>query len=157
MTSNDKTSSQAGLSSFVDGRAKSLPSVPAPGQPGSRFNPVVVTREEQAARRAAADVKKEAPANVVPAKSLLIKPPPGVGPKSSSEQQIAEAEELSVAGAAVGGFAEGVAQGAVEALDPEVSTHRKKVVMRPEHLAGLAALSDHQNEGLENGGNDYSR
>lgn len=47
----NRVSSQAGLAAYSGGEARSLPSVPAPGQPGSRFNPRVVSREEQAARR----------------------------------------------------------------------------------------------------------
>lgn len=59
--SRDGVSSQAGLSSHAGGQARSLPSVPAPGQPGSRFKPVVVSREEQAARRARSAVAKGGP------------------------------------------------------------------------------------------------
>lgn len=43
-------SSQAGLASYAGGVARSLPSVPAPGEPGSRFNPVVREREAQPER-----------------------------------------------------------------------------------------------------------
>lgn len=43
-------SSQAGLASYAGGAARSLSSVPAPGEPGSRFNPVVRERPAQPER-----------------------------------------------------------------------------------------------------------
>lgn len=39
-----RTNSQAGLAAHQGGARKSLPSVPPPGQPGSRFNPIVRER-----------------------------------------------------------------------------------------------------------------
>lgn len=41
---------QAGLAAYSGGAARSLPSVPAPGEPGSRFNPVVRERPAQPER-----------------------------------------------------------------------------------------------------------
>lgn len=41
-----RANSQAGLSAHSGGQAKSYPSVPSPGQPGSRFNPVVRERKQ---------------------------------------------------------------------------------------------------------------
>lgn len=50
----NRISSQAGLAAYNGGAIKSFASVPSPGEPGSRFNPRVVSREEQAARRSEA-------------------------------------------------------------------------------------------------------
>lgn len=58
VSSREGFSSQAGLASVAAGAGtKSFASVPAPGEPGSRFNPRVVSREEQAARRETAAPK----------------------------------------------------------------------------------------------------
>lgn len=101
----DGISSQAGLSSLSGGQARSLPSVPRPGEPGSRFKPVVVSREEQAARRERAAGKK----------SLGIGLPPGGTP----------APDLPRNGSPGGPGAQG------STLDPEISAVSKKLPVGP--------------------------
>lgn len=107
-------SSQAGLNSYVGGQAKTLPTVPEPGEPGSRFNPVVVSREEQAARRSAQGTPVKAAAK----KSLDIGMPPGliqgVPPEilnAAGREQRQGVEEPGVAEAAARGFAGGFVAG----------------------------------------------
>jgi hypothetical protein len=102
-----RVSSQAGLNAFAGGRAKSLPSVPAPGQPGSRSNPVVVDRGER--------VSREETAKGPRAKSLPLNMPPGMIqgiPPAVMNQTRDEESEQTVAGAAAQGFAGGFMAGA---------------------------------------------
>lgn len=111
-------SSQAGLSSFVGGQAKSLPSVPAPGRLGSRFNPRVVSREEQAERRSV----RGTPLKTVTRKSLDIGGPAliqGVPPEiMSPATQGQDQDEHGVTEAAAKGFVGGAAAGVQgQALD----------------------------------------
>lgn len=108
-------SSQSGLNAYVGGQRKTLPSVPAPGQPGSRFNPVVVSREEQAARRNG----QATPVKPAAKKSLDIGMPPGmisgVPPEimnAAGPDQGRGVEEPGVAEAATQGFAGGFVAGA---------------------------------------------
>lgn len=177
--------SQADINALRGGQAKSLPSVPAPGRPGSRFNPVVVSREERAARQGAEQ-------------SSAGQAPTGTGGKSlgnglrrgviqSVPQQIMNARvntadtEAGVVSAATQGFVGGVVAGAqaqglppvgpgaskvddalpgldqpiaasvIDALQGNSPAGGKKVVMRPEHLAGLAEIDRHQDESLDHG------
>ena len=99
--------SQAGLNAFAGGRAQSLPSVPAPGQPGSRFNAVVVDRGERMSREEGV----KAPGT----KSLPLNMPPGMIqgiPQAIMNQTGDEESERTVAGAAAQGFAGGFIAGA---------------------------------------------
>jgi hypothetical protein len=115
-----RISSVAGLSSYSGGQAKTLPSVPSPGQPGSRFNPVVISREEQAARRARAEQSgPDAAAPTSPGvakgskKSLDIGLPPGLineVPKST-DAAAKSAEKPGVVKATTTGFAGGFLAG----------------------------------------------
>jgi hypothetical protein len=163
------SSSQAGLSSYVGGEARSLPSVPPQGQPGSRFNPVVVSPEEQAARRGVG--KKSlaigTPPGVIQGVPPEIMNPTGTGPGQDPVEEMAEPDVIS---AAVGGFAGGFAAGAQEALnvaDPEEAVkdvkaaepaaHANKVVMNPAHLARLEVLNSRRHDSLENAGGHYGR
>lgn len=100
-----RISSQAELNAFAGGRAKSLPSVPAPGQPGSRFNPVVVDRGERMSREEGMKAPR--------AKSLPLNMPPGMiqGIPPAIMNQSKE-EEPTVAGAAAQGFVGGFIGGA---------------------------------------------
>lgn len=102
-----RVSSQAGLNAFAGGRAKSLPSVPAPGQPGSRFNAVVVDRGERMSREEGVKAPR--------AKSLPLNMPPGMiqGVPSAIMNATGDKEqEQTVAGAAAQGFAGGFIAGA---------------------------------------------
>jgi hypothetical protein len=102
-----RVSSQAGLNAFTGGRAKTLPSAPAPGQPGSRFNPVVVDRGERVNHEEAAKGPKT--------KSLPLNMPPGMIqgiPAAVRNQTRDEESEQTVAGAAAQGFAGGFMAGA---------------------------------------------
>jgi hypothetical protein len=102
-----RISSQAGLNTFAGGRAKSLPSVPAAGQSGSRFNPVVVDRGERMSREEAVKGPR--------AKSLPLNTPPGMIqgiPPAIVNQTKGEESEQSVASAAAQGFAGGFIAGA---------------------------------------------
>lgn len=108
-----RASSQAGLSSHAGGQAKSLPSVPAPGQPGSRFNPRDVTREEQAARRDPAKGVVSAPEKVAK-KSLNIGAQRGLIegiPSDVLKTGTGDKSEQGVMGAAVDGFVSGAVTG----------------------------------------------
>lgn len=115
-------SSQAGLNSFRGGQAKSLPSVPAAGKPGSRFNPRVVSREEQAERRSV----RGTPLKAVTRKSLdigapaLIQgvPPEILNPARRGQDGGPQTEGPGVTEAAAKGFGGGVAAGVQgQALD----------------------------------------
>lgn len=64
MAEQGKSSSQAGLGAFAGGEAKSYPSVPAPGQPGSRFKPKTREREAQPQREMAPDGIIEVPDHI---------------------------------------------------------------------------------------------
>lgn len=102
-----RVSSQAGLNAFAGGRVKSLPSVPAPGQPGSRFNAVVVDRGERMSREEGVKAPR--------AKSLPLNTPPGMIqgiPPQILNQPKNEESEQTVAGAAAQGFAGGFIAGA---------------------------------------------
>jgi hypothetical protein len=97
-----RISSQAGLNAYAGGRAKSLPSAPAPGQPGSRFNPVVADRGER--------VNHEEAVKGSRTKSLPLNTPPGMIqgiPPAIMNQTREEDSEQTVAGAAAQGFAGG--------------------------------------------------
>ena len=102
-----RISSQAGLNAFAGGRAKSLPSVPAPGQPGSRFNAVVVDRGERMSREEGVKAPR--------AKSLPLNMPPGMiqgVPSAIMNPARDKEQEQTVAGAAAQGFAGGFIAGA---------------------------------------------
>lgn len=169
-------SSQAGLSAFAGGRAKSLPSVPAPGQPGSRFNPRVVSREEQVARRSASNAEPGVRTKGAGKKSLDIGAPSGLIqgiPLEIMNPGGAVEPEQSVAGAATQGFIGGALAGvqanaggkqaenpeseAKTAEAPEAPAATSKVVMNPKHVASLEALDSQQADGLEDEGGRFSR
>lgn len=102
-----RISSQADLNAFAGGRAKSLPSVPSPGQPGSRFNAVVADRGEPMSREEGVKAPR--------AKSLPLNTPQGmiqgIPPAIMNQTRDGEEEE-SVAGSAARGFAGGFIGGA---------------------------------------------
>lgn len=79
-----KTSSQAGLSAYSGGEARSLPSVPKPGEPGSRFNPRVRERAEQE-QQPLAENAIQMPEHIKPKKRSLDVPVHEVGEKSVAE------------------------------------------------------------------------
>jgi hypothetical protein len=98
------------------GRAKSLPAVPAPGQPASRLNPVVVDRSEQVTHEEAAKGPR--------AKSLPLNMPPGMIqgiPPTIMNPGTEDESEQTVAGAAAQGFAGGALAGAQMNLAERVS------------------------------------
>lgn len=169
-------SSQAGLSSFAGGRAKSLPSVPAQGHPGSRFNPRVVSREEQAARRTASKATPGVRTKSAGKKSLGLGAPSGLiqgVPLEIMNPGSAVEPEQSVAGAAAQGFVGGALAGvqantgvkqvehpeadAKTAKAPEAPAATSKVVMNPKHVASLEALDSQQADGLEDEGVRFGR
>lgn len=90
-------SSQAGLGAWSGGEARSLPSVPKPGEPGSRFNPQVRERPAQQKRLPAPGAQMVDAADI----------PRAPGPDEDYSQE-------SVAGAAVKGFTTGFAGGTVQ-------------------------------------------
>ncbi|MCB5280375.1 hypothetical protein [Arthrobacter sp. ES1] len=103
----DGASSQAGLNAFAGGRIKSLSSVPSPGQPGSRFNAVVVDRGERMSREEGVKAPR--------AKSLPLNMPQGMIqgiPPAIMNQTAKDESEQTVAGAAAQGFAGGFIAGA---------------------------------------------
>lgn len=131
----DGISSQAGLSSLSGGQARSLPSVPRPGEPGSRFNPVVVSREEQAARREKAAGKK----------SLGIGLPPGGIPapdRSAGENSAAgPGPHLPRNGSPGGPVSRGLSAEnrqtrAVSSAQPEIPGGPKKLPVGPNPVVG---------------------
>lgn len=66
-------SSQAGLASYRDGaQVRSLPGVPAPGQPGSRFNPIV---RERAPQRSVGIAQDALSPSVAPRRALSTSSP----------------------------------------------------------------------------------
>ncbi|MEO3931463.1 hypothetical protein WMO79_01430 [Micrococcaceae bacterium Sec7.4] len=103
----DRVSSQAGLNAFAGGRANTLASVPSPGQPGSRFNAVVVDRGERMGREEGVKAPK--------VKSLPLNAPPGMIqgiPPAFMNQTGDKESEQTVAGAAAQGFTGGFIAGA---------------------------------------------
>jgi hypothetical protein len=140
-------SSQAGLAAYHGGRSKSLPSVPSPGQPGSRFNPVVLNREDQTARREAAALRQniKGPGR----KSLDIGMPPGMiqgvppeilKPSDKAQGKDAQAEEPGVTEAAAKGFAGGFVTGAqAQGMGgPQQETKSGSVTAPDDSLPGMA-------------------
>lgn len=118
----DGISSQAGLSSLSGGQARSLPSVPQPGQPGSRFNPVVVSREEQAARRAKAAAGKSpdaAPQVSGGSKKLPLGPNPAAGSRGGPGLRGTESADPAALG--VSGGSRTLSTGPNPAVGPGVN------------------------------------
>ncbi|MGY4541210.1 hypothetical protein ACVWY0_001119 [Arthrobacter sp. UYNi723] len=143
----------------------------------------MVSREEQAARRAAGKSGPGMQAKGAGKKSLDIGMPPGMIQRASPEilnPGGAEKQEPGVVGASAHGFVGGVMAGAQmnmgsttpdapgqgdDVLTKEDSVKNaeaaaasiNKVVMNPEHIARLEALTSQQNDGLESGGGRYGR
>lgn len=130
-------SSQAGLSAHAGGQAVSMPSTPSPGEPGSRFQPRDVTREEQAARRGSAEAGPAAGEKVgrkslnVGAQQALVN---GV-PQQILNPDAAVNPDQGIAGAAAKGFTNGALAGARMNLQAsaqeEPSTGPGKAVEQP--------------------------
>lgn len=120
-------SSQAGLSTYEGAEARHSPSVPTPGEPGSKNNPLVVSRAEQAKRREQGQEQSGAAPGINPpggrnvssaARSLAVNAiglPPGFTEGAQGAGQtpaVQSAAEAGVAAASIKGFARGFSNGA---------------------------------------------
>lgn len=131
-------SSQAGLSTYEGADARYAPSVPAHGEPGSKSNPIFVSRAEQTKRREQGQEQPGAVAGINPpddkgvpnaARSLAVNAiglPPGFTEGAQAVDPGAGAQaaaETGVAAASIKGFSQGFANGA-RAGGPPAPTRR---------------------------------
>jgi hypothetical protein len=166
-TSQKEFSSQSGLGTYAGGRVKVLPTAVPPGEPGSVFNPVVVGREEQAARRANSE---EAGLTGIelrqrqlakgregrPAKSgqrsLNDRFNPNRAHQQSPLEQALEKldredqSEPEVVVESMKGFGKGLVEG-----------HRNRVTMNPSHSASVETIDSNAAEAQKEGSDSYGR